>query len=163
VDLFIAGQNMTGTIADWIFAQLEANPEIYRRVHKEVLDTFGTEEPPLVPITWDNMQACTTMQHVIMETMRMYPLLANVGRTARTDTILPRGGGLDGLAPMAVPAGAAFTCNLYLMHRREEEWGGDARDFNPDRWMGRKIGPEYAPFGAGPRVRKAMNGSLNDV
>lgn len=82
----------------------------------------------------------------------MYPLLANIGRHAKCDTVLPRGGGEDGSLPIAVPKGAAVTCNVYLLHRRQEEWGEDAWEFNPDRWIGRKFGPEYAPFGMGPRV-----------
>ncbi|KAH9822820.1 Cytochrome-P450 52A13 [Teratosphaeria destructans] len=152
MDLFIAGQNMTGTLAAWIFAQLEQHPDIYQRMRAEVADAFGDEHSPKVPVTWDEMKKCQTLQNVILETLRMYPLLANIGRTARVDTILPHGGGPDGLQPLAVPAGAAVTCNLYLMHRRQEEWGDDAWEFNPDRWIGRKFGAEYAPFGLGPRV-----------
>ncbi|KAF2766357.1 cytochrome P450 [Teratosphaeria nubilosa] len=152
MDLFIAGQNMTGTLAAWIFAQLEQRPETYQRMRAEVVETFGEEHSPKIPIIWDEMKKCQTLQHVILETLRMYPLLANIGRTARVDTVLPHGGGPDGLLPLAVPAGAAITCNLYLMHRRQEEWGDDAWKFNPHRWIGRKFGAEYASFGLGPRV-----------
>ncbi|KXT05195.1 hypothetical protein AC578_8433 [Pseudocercospora eumusae] len=152
MDLFIAGQNMTGTMAAWVFAQLEAHPDIFQRVRAEVLDKFGAEEAPLAPLTWDNLRSCTTMQHVILETLRMYPLLANIGRNAKRDTVLPRGGGEDGMQPIAVPKGAAITANVYLMHRREQEWGEDAWDFKPDRWIGRKIAADYAPFGMGPRI-----------
>ncbi|KAK3615808.1 hypothetical protein LTR56_026371 [Elasticomyces elasticus] len=38
------------------------------------------------------------------------------------------------------------------MHRREEEWGTAGAAWMPERWEGRKFGPEYAPFSAGRRV-----------
>lgn len=153
MDLFIAGQNMTGTMAAWTFAQLEAHPDVYQAIRKEVLEKFGTEQEPRASLTWDNLRACSTMQRAITETLRMYPLLANIGRNAKRDTVLPRGGGPDGSLPIAVPAGAALTANVYLMHRRGEEWGNDAWEWDPERWSnGRKFGPDFAPFGAGPRI-----------
>ncbi|EME82945.1 uncharacterized protein MYCFIDRAFT_2871, partial [Pseudocercospora fijiensis CIRAD86] len=163
MDLFIAGQNMTGTMAAWVFAQLEAHPDIFQRVRAEVLEKFGPEEAPLAPLTWDNLRSCTTMQHVILETLRMYPLLANIGRNAKRDTVLPRGGGEDGMQPMAVPKGAAVTANVYLMHRREEEWGEDAWEFQPDRWIGRKISADYAPFGMGPRICVGQQLTMTEI
>lgn len=152
MDLFIAGQNMTGTIAAWVFAQLERNPVVFRDLRREIIDMFGTEHNPKAPIIWDNLRACTQLQHVIHETLRMYPLLANIGRNAKRDTVLPRGGGPDGTQPIAVPRGTSLTCNVYLMHRSQEDWNEDAWEFKPSRWAGRKFGPEYAPFGAGPRI-----------
>lgn len=122
-------------MAAWVFAQLEAHPDIFQRVRDEVLDKFGTEQES---ITYDSLRSCTLMQHVISETLRMYRLLANIGRNAKKSAVLPRGGGEDGMQPLAVPKGAAITCNIYLVHRREEEWGADAWEFNPDRWVGRK-------------------------
>ena len=38
----------------------------------------------------------------------------------------------------------AFVVREWL-HRREEEWGQDSWEWKPDRWEGRKIGPEYVP------------------
>jgi len=118
--LFIAGQNMTGTMAAWydkyvpriietltdlsrLFAQLEHNFEIFNRVREGVMKKFGTEVEPKAPLTWDNMEPCETMHSCLLETMRMYPLLPNIGRSAKCDIVLPRGGGPDGLQPIAVP------------------------------------------------------------
>lgn len=163
MDLFIAGQNMTGTMIAWVFAQLSVHPDLFNRLRAEVLDKFGTEESPHEPLTWDNLQSCSFMQNVIRETLRMYPLLANIGRNAKCDTVLPRGGGPDGLQPIAVPKGCAVTCNIYLTHRRAEEWGEDAWEFKPDRWVGRKLGSEYAPFGAGPRVCIGQQLTMSEI
>ncbi|WPB04022.1 uncharacterized protein RHO25_008666 [Cercospora beticola] len=164
MDLFIAGQNMTGTLAAWIFAQLSANPDIFDRLRAEVVDKFGTEDSPLLPLTWDNLRSCSTMQNVIRETLRMYPLLANIGRNAKCDTVLPRGGGPDGSQPIAVPKGCTVTCNIYLTHRRAEEWGDDEWEFKPDRWIGRKVSfGEYAPFGAGPRICIGQQLALTEI
>lgn len=133
MDLFIAGQNVTGTMAAWVCAQLGANPSIFDQVRAEVLEKFGTDDFPLVPLTWDNLQSCSTLRNIICETLRMYTLLANIGRNANCDTVLPRGGGPDGMDPMAVSKGCAVTCNIYLTHRRAEEWGEDAWEFKRDR------------------------------
>ncbi|KAI5358216.1 Putative cytochrome P450 [Septoria linicola] len=163
MDLFIAGQNMTGTMVAWVFAQLSVNADLFVRLRAEVLDKFGTEEAPRDALTWDNLQSCSFMQNVIRETLRMYPLLANIGRIAKCDTVLPRGDGTDGLQPIAVPTGCAVTCNIYLTHRRTEEWGEDAWEFKPDRWIGRKLGPEFAPFGAGPRVCIGQQLTMSEI
>lgn len=48
MDLFIAGQNMTGTMAAWVFAQLEAHQDILQRVRDEVLEKFGKPKTNLV-------------------------------------------------------------------------------------------------------------------
>lgn len=163
MDLLIAGQNMTGTLAAWVVAQLEANQDVYDQARDQVLQTFGTENEPTAPLTWSNLRSCNLLQWCILETLRLYPLLPNIGRNARHDTILPRGGGVDGNQPIAIPAGAAITANVYLMHRRPEEWGADAEEWKPSRWQGRKFGAEYAPFGAGPRICVGQQLTMTEV
>lgn len=107
---------------------------------RKVLAIFGTEhEPKPTPMTWDNLRTCTVMQHSIYEVLRKYPTLPLLSRNALKDTVLPRGGGPDGSQPIAVPKGTPVTCCLYLMHRREEEWGPDAEAFVPDRCKRRRV------------------------
>lgn len=153
VELSIAGQNMTGTALQWAFAELANDPATYAELRLEILNTFGNEQDGHVKsMIWDNLRACSTLQNVIAETLRLHPVVPTIARTAARDTVLPTGGGLDGKAPIAVPKGATFNCNLYLMHRRKEDWGDDAWEWQPSRWNGRRPGSEYAPFSAGPRI-----------
>lgn len=133
-------------------------------------------------MTWDNLRSCTTLQHAIFEVLRKYPTLPLLSRNARQDTVLPRGGGPDGCQPIAIPKGTPVTCCLYLMHRREQEWGPDADAFNPARCKhvrpsaltqhrkltmssgdNRKFGPEYAPFGAGARSCIGQQLSMTEI
>jgi cytochrome P450 len=59
---------------------------------------------------------------------------------ATEDTILPRGGGADGKAPVLVPKGCMVIYTVFALHRRKDLWGDDADDFRPERWeMGRKF------------------------
>jgi cytochrome P450 len=146
IDILIAGQNMTGVMAAWIFARMEVHREWFGRVRGEVMRSFGAENDAKLPMTWDNLKACKDLQNVIQECLRLYPLLPAIGRSAKQDTILPTGGGPDGTQPIAVPKGAAATINLYIMHRRRDIWGEDAWKFNPDRWSGRKVGKGFAPL-----------------
>jgi cytochrome P450 len=136
LELVLGGQNMTSSILEWALAELELRPEMYERLRSEILATFGPEtnfaedkdndQLPKVDMTWNNFKKCQTLQNILNETLRCYPTLANIGKTAAKDTILPRGGGPDGSLPVAVSKGATFTCNVFLMHRRKEFWGEDA-------------------------------------
>jgi cytochrome P450 len=146
MELSIAGQNMSGKALQWAFAQLGNHAEVYADLRREILDTFGYEDEQAVrPMTWEHLKTCSLLQGIIAETLRIHPVVPTIARTALRDTILPTGAGTKGRDPIAVPKGATFNCNLYLMQRRVEEWGADASEWMPRRWVGRKAGPEYAP------------------
>jgi cytochrome P450 len=89
--------------------------------------------------------------------LRMFPPIANNGRMAIRDTVLPVGGGPDGTAPLLVTKGTSVIFSVYVMHRRTDLWGPSAEDFQPERWgsdsehKGRH-GWEYLPFLGGPRI-----------
>ena len=73
------------------------------------------------------------------------------------DTVLPRGGGKDGEAPVFVPKGQVAMWGNYVLQRDRDVYGSDADEFMPERWLeeeGRtllKPGFSYLSFGAGPR------------
>jgi len=71
------------------------------------------------------------------------------------DTVLPVGGGDDGLSPIFVPKGGRVQYSVYAMHRRTDLYGPDALEFRPERWgEGTKSGRgwDYLPFNGGPRI-----------
>lgn len=69
------------------------------------------------------------------ESLRLYPVVPLNSREALEDTILPRGGGEDGMAPIFIPKGGLVSWNLWALHRRKDYFGEDAEDFRPERWL----------------------------
>jgi cytochrome P450 len=84
---------------------------------------------------------------------------------ALRDTVLPLGGGKDGLSPVFVPKGTQVVYNLYAMHRRTDFYGLDAEEFRPERWGDNTLRPGwgYLPFNGGPRICIGQRYALTEV
>lgn len=67
--------------------------------------------------------------------LRLYSPVTSHSRTARVDTVLPRGGGADGQQPLAVRAGATVTWSTYALNRDPRWYGPDWAAFRPERWQ----------------------------
>lgn len=85
------------------------------------------------------------------------------GRWANKNTVLPRGGGPDGLSPVFVPKGGLVNYHVWSMHRSKEIYGEDALEFNPDRWNKLRMGWDYLPFNGGPRVCVGQSFALTET
>lgn len=87
--------------------------------------------------------------------LRLFPSAPINIRTSLKTTILPRGGGPDGLSPVLIRRGMGIGYSIYHMHRRRDLYGDDAALFRPERWEDGKlanIGWGYLPFNGGPRT-----------
>ena len=88
-------------------------------------------------------------------------------RTATKDTILPRGGGPDGTAPILVRKGEVVVFSQYVNARRKNIFGPDADDFRPERWEEQEdtnpYGWAYFPFNGGPRACLGQDFALMEV
>ncbi|KAJ2991147.1 hypothetical protein NUW58_g2627 [Xylaria curta] len=80
------------------------------------------------------------------------PPVASNQREAVRDTVLPRGGGVDGKSPIFVVKGMSVRYIPWIMHRRTDLFGKDANEFRPERWEDLRVTHEYLPFNAGPRI-----------
>lgn len=152
MQLLVAGRDTTAASLTWTFALLEANPQVLQRLIDNIMETFGTESQPRQTINYDTLRACTYLQWVIFEVLRLYPTGPLNARMASCNTVLPLGGGKDGQSSVAVKAGTTVAYNTYLLHRRKEFWGDDAWEFRPERWENRRVGWDYIPFHGGPQT-----------
>jgi len=150
--LIIAGFETTSSLIGFLVGLLASNPRVFNKLRAIIIDQFGTDKDPKDEINFENLKACKYLQYVMSETLRLYPGGPNIQRQALRNTVLPRGGGLDGDLPVAVPKGTVVNINIYLAQRRPEVWGEDALEWKPERWEGRKSSYDWIPFIAGPHM-----------
>lgn len=137
--LLLAGHDTTALALTWAFVLLARHPEIDARLHAEVHAALG-DRPP----TAADGPRLTYVEHVVTETLRLYPTAWAVGREAIRDTQV---GG------RRVPRGTTVLISPWVLHRDQRFWD-DPETFSPDRWSSEPARARYAyvPFGAGQRV-----------
>ncbi|KAL8744103.1 MAG: hypothetical protein Q9184_008037 [Pyrenodesmia sp. 2 TL-2023] len=66
--------------------------------------------------------------------LRLYPVFRQVNRIALHSTLIPRGGGPDGISPIYVRNGTMIYTAFDVLHQQQSIRGADAKDFKPGRW-----------------------------
>jgi cytochrome P450 len=150
--LLLAGRDTTAGLLGYVWWNLARHPEVFRKLRETIIERFGTPSSPKEEITFANLKSCSYLQHVLSETLRLYPSVPITSRRALRDTTLPRGGGPDGTSPIYVRQGTEINYPVYVMHRRTDLWGPDAAEWKPSRWEGKRPSWEFLPFNGGPRI-----------
>jgi cytochrome P450 len=163
LNILLAGRDTTAGLLGWTCWNLARHPSIYNKLRTTIVEAFGTYNNPH-QISFSSLKSCTYLQHVLKETLRLFPSVPLNARQAARDTTLPLGGGPDGTSPVYIKKGQEVGYSVYVMQRREDLWGKDAAIFNPDRWADRKMaGWEYLPFNGGPRICLGQQFALTEV
>ncbi len=139
--LFLAGHETTSLALAHALYLLSINPEIERRLHDEIIKVLGDRLP-----TADDARSLPLTEHVIKETMRLYPPAWSTGR----ETLEPYE-----IRGCPIPVGSQLVTSQWIVHR-DARWYPDPERFDPERWSPERAKsiPRYAyfPFGGGPRV-----------
>lgn len=117
----------------YLFFELSRRADVVAAIRAEIT-ALGHENP-----TWEELRNMKYLSWVIKETLRLNPPVASNQREAVRDTVLPRGGGADGSAPVFVQKGTNFRYLPWVMHRRTDLFGADAEAFRPERWKDLKV------------------------
>ena len=146
INTLIAGRDTTASLLSNTMFTLSRRPDVWRKVRAEV-DFLGGKSP-----TFSQIKDLKYIQYVLLESLRLYPVIPLNVKVANKDTFLPRGGGPEGEAPIFVHKAQTIVWVPYSMHRRKDLWGADAAEFRPERWQGLKAGFNFVPFNGGPRI-----------
>ncbi|XP_067652707.1 cytochrome P450 3A4-like [Haliotis asinina] len=144
--LFLATFDGLSVPLSFLAHALATHPDVQKALFDEIHSVVGDQEEP----TWDNVRNMEYLDHVIRETLRLYPPLTFIGReTANTVTIkgytFPKG------STVIIPS---------LEIQRDPDYYDEPDTFLPDRWKGNINPLAWLPFGYGQRqclaVRLAM-------
>ncbi|PPQ69153.1 hypothetical protein CVT25_004533 [Psilocybe cyanescens] len=91
-------------------------------------------------IDYDNLVLLPYLDAICRETLRLYPPVSFVMRTARRDVVLPlakpiKGINGDQIGEVPVPKGTNVTVSILASNRNPDLWGPDAHEWKPERWL----------------------------
>lgn len=110
----------------------------------ELISVMPTKD---MDLTTEILSKLKFMDACIRETMRLFPTVTLIGRTAVEPIVLNNA---------EIPAGLPIMVGIRQIHRRTDYWGNDAHLFRPERFLSDaanyKDNPGcYLPFSMGPR------------
>ncbi|KAK8087755.1 hypothetical protein PG997_002716 [Apiospora hydei] len=134
----------TDTVAATIQAfmyYLMRHPECRTRVQAEIADA-GLQDRV---VSYADAQGLRFLQACVKESLRLFgPVTMGFPRVA------PKGG--IAIGDQTFPEGTILSVHPWVVHLSKEIWGEDAREFNPDRWMGddvARLEKHFIPFSLG--------------
>ncbi|MHB8500488.1 MAG: cytochrome P450 [Candidatus Acidiferrales bacterium] len=140
ITLFLAGHETTANTLSWTWWLLAQNPAVEAKLHAELRAVLAGRAP-----SFDDLPKLVYTNHIITESMRLYPPAWGTARTAIEDLEI---------AGYSVPKGSGVSFAQWTVHR-DPRWYEAPEEFRPERWEGdllKRI-PRFAyfPFGGGPR------------
>ncbi|KAJ5884522.1 cytochrome P450 52A12 [Penicillium tannophilum] len=168
--MFMAAEGTTAETLTHLFLLLSRHPRVLDDLRAEITSQLPNGTIPTAShlnSKLEYMNAC------VKEVLRLYPTVPFNNRVALQDTVLPRGGGPDGLSPIVVPAGSEISLPHYPLYRRKDIFGDDAEEFVPERWLSSddekssdswtKQSENYLPFSIGKRACPGRQIALETV
>lgn len=138
--IFLAGYETVATACSWAFYIMSQHPEVERKLRAEVEEKLQGAVPGFEDLGKLEYTKC-----VFQETMRLYPPVWLIPRTASQDDVI---GGYR------IPAKSVVAAVTYAVHHDPKVWEHpevfDPERFTPARSEGRPPSA-YIPFGIGPR------------
>jgi cytochrome P450 len=150
--LMLAGHETTATALTWTWYLLSEHPRVAQRMRTELDDVLGERMP-----TVDDLPALVFMKQVIQESLRLYPPVWIISRTAMDD---------DQIGPYEIPAGTVILLSQYVTHRYPGFWE-NPEQFDPGRFLPERVANRhryaYFPFGGGPRLCIGDNLAMMEI
>jgi len=139
-------------VLTWVWYLLALHPDVEARLHAEIDSVLGGHVPGP-----EDLPKLVYLRQVVDETMRLYPPLPVMLRSATGD---------DLVCGRQVPRRSVLAVMPWVVHRHRKLW------LEPDRFDPDRFGPErsrerpryaYLPFGVGPHVCPGAALSMNEI
>ncbi|ORY03741.1 cytochrome P450 [Clohesyomyces aquaticus] len=122
-----AGHETTASAMTWAVYLLCKHPEAQARLRKELRTSLTALTDPDAKISSSEIDHLPYLNAVLNETMRVFPPVPLTLRETAHDTTIQG---------QFVPKETTVIICPWAINTSKALWGDDAREFNPDRWMG---------------------------
>ena len=151
ITLLTAGHETTTLALAWTCYLVATRPQVMERMAAEAAFLNGRSP------AYEDLMKLRYSRMVVEETMRLYPPVWTMSRTAVNN---------DEIGGYFIPAGSEILIFPYIT-QRHPRWWADAETFRPERFAPENSAarPRYAylPFGAGPRTCIGLNFAMTEI
>jgi cytochrome P450 family 4 len=141
--MIVAGNDTSQLITAYALLFLAMHPDFQDRVFEELKEVFISSN---MPFDYEALKSLPYLDMVLKETLRLCPVVPVIARQSVCAVDI---GGTK------YPKGSIFVINLFGMHRRQEIWGVNAGQFNPENFASENLVGRhphaYMPYAAGTR------------
>ncbi|KAL5386229.1 hypothetical protein DPSP01_004311 [Paraphaeosphaeria sporulosa] len=122
-----AGHETTATSLAWAVYILCKHPAEQKRLREEVRTNIPAISDPTIQVSSTDIDHLPYLNAILNETSRIFPPVALTLREAERDTTIQG---------HFIPAGTTIIICPWAINTSNALWGSDAKEFNPERWMG---------------------------
>ncbi|KAJ7584776.1 cytochrome P450 [Mycena floridula] len=135
--LIFAAMDTTSTALSRTLQLLSTHPEFQDKLRQEIK---AAREANGGDIPYDELITLPYLDSVCRETLRLYPPVSQIIKSAKQDTVLPLSApirGVDGseLNEIFVPKNTYINVSILSANRNPDIWGPDALEWKPERWL----------------------------
>ncbi|XP_046579188.1 cytochrome P450 3A29-like [Haliotis rubra] len=147
---FLAGYETTASTLQYVAYILATHPDVQQKMSEEIDSVLGDKEPD-----YDSIHNLVYMDLVVTETLRLYPVIADLQRYVPETTTIKG---------WTFPKGVYINVPVVQIHRNPDIYPEPLK-FKPERWEKKsEMNPiYYLPFGQGPRQCVGMRLALVEV
>ncbi|KAJ3475171.1 hypothetical protein NLI96_g12013 [Meripilus lineatus] len=133
--LVFAAMDTTSNALSHILYLLAHHQDVQNKARQELVDISDGRD-----LTYDQLVDLPYLDAICRETLRVYPPVTNMTRTAREDAVLPLSTpfrGVNGklIHSVPVPKGTDVYIAIRASNRNKALWGSDAAEWKPERWL----------------------------
>ena len=151
ITLLTAGHETTTLVLSWTCFLIATRPDVVERMTAEAAFLNGRSP------AYEDLMKLRYTRMVVEESMRLYPPVWTMGRTAVNE---------DEIGGYRIAAGSEILIFPYIT-QRHPKWWQDPDAFRPERFAPENSSerPRYAylPFGAGPRTCIGLNFAMTEI
>ncbi|KAF8968134.1 cytochrome P450 [Flammula alnicola] len=134
---FAATDTTSGALSRTLYL-LALHPDAQTKVRQEIRD--ARNENSGHDIGYDTLVSLPYLDAICRETLRLYPPVTMLARTARQDIVLPvatpiKGVNGEKIHEIPVPKGTDVYVSILASNRNPELWGPDSYEWKPERWL----------------------------
>ncbi|KAJ3515822.1 hypothetical protein NLJ89_g1511 [Agrocybe chaxingu] len=136
--LTFAATDTTSGALSRILHLLSTHKDYQSKVREEIRN--AKKENGGEDIEYDTLVSLPLLDAICRETLRLYPPVSNLFRTAVSDIVLPlsepiKGLNGDEIHEVAIPKDTQICVSILASNRNPKLWGSDSYEWKPERWL----------------------------